>query len=311
MPTSLTIDKIDGKIVQYDDTFSIEIDFERGKGDPSRVFRAMSDLIDALKETDKDLVKSIDTKIEPVILLEDVETQSIKAWLRQVVDSIDDEGLKKGEYKIVVGKYLVKAKYLMIDFLNDKTDIQGTQEIEALEKDLLALAEETDVRMLPVYTPIPRIKLLKGLEKINNALAPLDENDNAKFVTKDDEVNFNLSLDIMPESIEHLITADVMETTGPMILKVKKPDFLGASQWEFRHGDSPVITAKITDEQWLTNFQQAKVIFKPGDALKAIVHQRVLYGFNREPIARHYTIERVDEVLPSPSETQNSLFNED
>ena len=92
--------------------FCIKIDFEKGVGSPSRVFRAMSDLIETMQAIDVSLVQSIDAKIEPILLLEDVETGSVKAWLRQVINSVDDDSLKKGDWKGVVGNYLLKGKYI-------------------------------------------------------------------------------------------------------------------------------------------------------------------------------------------------------
>ncbi len=52
--------------------FCIEIDFKKDSESPTRVFRTMSDLIDAFHAFDIDLVKSIDSKIEPVMMLEDI-----------------------------------------------------------------------------------------------------------------------------------------------------------------------------------------------------------------------------------------------
>ncbi len=60
-------------IERPDSDFCITIDYEKGFGSPSRVFRAMSDLIDALQETDRNLIRSIDGKLEPLLLLEDVD----------------------------------------------------------------------------------------------------------------------------------------------------------------------------------------------------------------------------------------------
>src|SRR3989442_1120166 len=100
--------------------FCLKIDYVRGSRNPARVFQAMSRLIEACDSIDHSLIKSIDAKIEPVLLLEDVETSSIKAWLRQVVESAEDDALKSGEWKKIVGTYLVKGKYYLIDFLRDK-----------------------------------------------------------------------------------------------------------------------------------------------------------------------------------------------
>jgi hypothetical protein len=79
--------------------FAITVDFVRGKGDPSRPFRTMIDLMEALARFDKDLVRSIDVSIEPVLLLEDVEAGSIKSWFISVLRSSDDTALRSGDWK--------------------------------------------------------------------------------------------------------------------------------------------------------------------------------------------------------------------
>lgn len=288
--------------------FFIEIDFEKGTGSPSRVFRAMSDLIDALQETDRNLIASIDAKLQPVLLLENVETGSVRAWLKQAVESIDDEGLKKGDWKMVVGNYLLKAKYLMVRFLDKKTDIKDVQEIEGLEKDINQLAEATDIKQFPAYEPISREKLVRSIDKINAALTPLNDNDKAKIVTNEGEkADFNLSLHIAPETIDDLITAEMIQSLSEMILKVKKPDFLGTSQWEFRH-DNRTIPAKILDEQWLADFQAGEIIIKPGDAIRAEVLTEVRYGFDRDVVSTQYSVIKVIQVIPKQQEYQPNLF---
>jgi hypothetical protein len=52
----------------------------------------------------------------------------------------------------------LKCKYLIVSFLDKKTDIKGEQEIASLERDILRLAEETDVRQFPAYEPVSRKK---------------------------------------------------------------------------------------------------------------------------------------------------------
>lgn len=276
--------------------FSIEIDYEKGVGSPSRVFRAMSDLIDALQETDRNLIRSIDPKLEPILLLEDIETGSIRSWIRQELEKIEDESLKSGDYKKVVGLYLVRSKYAIIRFLDKKTDITNVNELGELESELNQIAEQTDIKMLPAYEPVPREKLVRSIEKINNALAPLNETDTATFASQIGDVDFNLTLYIAPETIEQLITAEELESVATMIMKVKKPDFLGSSQWEFRHGKG-IFLATIADSDWLALFQDGAVPIVPGDAVRADVLTQVRYGFDGEVVATHHTVVKVHEVI--------------
>ena len=50
---------------------------------------------------------------------------------------------------------------------------------------------------------------------------------------------------------------------APMILAVKKPDYLGTSKWELRFGKR-AIAAKIEDEGWLSNSSKVeKLMYGP------------------------------------------------
>jgi hypothetical protein len=151
--------------------FCIAIDFEKGSEAPSRVFRALSDIIDSFHALDKDLIQSIDSKIEPIILLEDIESGSIKTWLRYIFN---------------------------------------------------------------------------------------------------DEASFNLQFKIVPELIEDLLTKERLEACMQMILKVKKPDYLGESKWEFKH-ENKTIPMKILDIDWLKAFQNREIDIRPGDSIRAEV----------------------------------------
>lgn len=279
-----------------DTDFCIEIDYRKGSGSPSRVFRAMSDLIEALQETDKSLIRSIDAHLEPILLLEDIETGSIKSWIRQAVESLDDDAIKSGDYKKVIAPYLVKSKYAIIRFLDKKTDITNADALGELQDSLAEIAEDTNALLLPAYEPIPRDKLVHSINKINDALAPLNDDDAAKFVSNVGDADFNLTLYIAPETIDALITAETIESKMTMILKVKKPDFLGSSQWDFRY-DSRTITAAIVDTDWLKLFQDGVVTVSPGDAIRATVLTQVQYGFDRDVVATHYTVIEVVGII--------------
>src|SRR3989339_2241742 len=140
--------------------FIIKIDFEKGSRDPSRVFTTMSNLIETFQAIDADLAKTIDVSISPVLILEDVETGSLKSYLRNILESIDDNAIKGFDWKKIVGSYLYKAKYKILFFLKDKKQITDRSQIDLLQNDLLLLAEETNVRGLPGYAPIPTNRLL-------------------------------------------------------------------------------------------------------------------------------------------------------
>jgi hypothetical protein len=83
--------------------FAIYIDFKKGEGNPSRIFQTADAIIRALHRLDLTLCAAIDSKIEPVLILEEIETGSLRIWLKEFLAAIDDDALKKLDWKQVVG----------------------------------------------------------------------------------------------------------------------------------------------------------------------------------------------------------------
>ena len=57
------------------------------------------------------------------MVLEDVEASSLRVFLKNTLSRVDDEALKTLDWKPVVGRYLVKAKYLALEFLDGKVPV--------------------------------------------------------------------------------------------------------------------------------------------------------------------------------------------
>jgi len=195
----MTSNKID-----YD--FFIKIDFEKSSRDPSRIFSTMSSLIETFQVIDSEFAKSIDSKINSVLLLEDVESGSLKSFFKSFLESVDDNALKAGDWKKIVGAYLLKVKYKLLAFLENKDKIDNRIQIEGLQSELLQLAEETDVRGLPGYAPIPVEKLLFSIGKLSNSVKFLNDKDIVKYSSDEGTVSINKNFNYDSETVEDLLT---------------------------------------------------------------------------------------------------------
>jgi hypothetical protein len=288
--------------------FCIEIQYKKESENPSRVFRSMSELIDSFQRIDQHLVKAIDVNTQTILLLEDIEVGSIKVWLHNLLKAIPDDSVYHLDWKPIVGQYLVRTKKFIINFLEKKTTITNIDEIKPLEDDIYRLAEETQVRWLPAYTRIQPRQLLESMKDIAASLSYLTKEDSAKYIAPNEpEAKFNLTFYLAPESIEDLVAKETLSSEGEMLLKVKKPDYLGESMWDFRHGTS-TISATILDREWLDKFQSRKVDVHPQDSIRARVGISHKYDQNGDLIATHYNILKVVEVIFAPDQAQPNMF---
>jgi hypothetical protein len=287
--------------------FYVQIDFQKGTGNPERVFQAMSDLIHTFRHIDQDLSSSIATTIHSKLILQDIEAGSIRARLRSILESIDDDGLKELDWKKLVGSYLVKGKYGILKFLEEKERIDNRKQIEDLRESLVNLAGEADIKKLPFYNPIPEARLIKDLQCLGNSLVPLLENDTVKFSGNGEIVIINKGFVVSPDAIEEILTERVLTGQYEVFLKVKKPDYLGQSMWEFKH-EGKLVQAKILDVLWLRRFQNKEIHLGPGDSIRVLVEVKVNYDKYGDVISSHYTVLEVKEIIPIPKSVQQSLL---
>lgn len=290
------------------DEFGIEIRFPPHSDAPSAVFRAMFSLIEAFQEIDTLLAESIRSSIRPTMLLEDIEAGSLRVWLHSVLLSVDEESLRSGEYKRIVGSFLVRVRRIMIEWTANKTTITSAAEVEELKQIILDEAEHTNALAIPAYVPIPSIEVARSVALIGEALAPLQESISVRYLSADSSVEINRSFSVAPEVLTDLLVKESLPSQAQMILIVKRPDFLGDSRWEFRHGRQP-LEAKMLDREWLTDFHNGKQVLVPGDALKAAVISVARYGHDGELIDTKHEIIKVFEVIRRPNPSQGGLFN--
>ena len=286
--------------------FAFLIDFKKGEGSPGRVFQATHAFIEACEAFDKALVASIDSRIQPVMVLEDIEAASLKTYFKNLLEATDNEALKHITWKPLVGQYLVKAKYAVLRWLNNE---EGPKNILVLLKHINELAENTEVLQIPYYTEVKAAALKKVLEDYEGIKEHLIEGDKAVMIVSDSEqAHFNLSSRLNIDAIEQLATRETEKHIVPrMVLVVKKPDYLGDSMWDFRHGEA-LVKATIEDAEWIQGFRERRVTIMPGDALRCQVRIETRYGYDNEVIAVKHYVEKVLDVITAQYYENPDLF---
>lgn len=290
--------------------FDIRIEFARGEGDPTRVFRSMADLIEAFQRFDTHLAPMLGATVRTSVVLQDIEASSLKSRLRTFIEAIPDEPLQQGEIKKIVGHFLLKGKHLVLDWCKDRTEVGSRQQVQELENDLLRLAHDTELKQIPAYAPIDTPSLLSDIAAVNEALLPLEKRDQATYSSQTATSAFNPDLVVSGEVIREIVTKERLVNTGERILKVKKPDYLGTSKWAFRYGNH-MIEAKIVDSEWLLRFQNNAESLNPGDSLRVSLFEEVSYGFDGEVVHTEYEVRKVLGVVKGQRAQQLGLLSDD
>lgn len=293
-------------MMQISGEIEIRVSFERGVGDPTRVFRAMTGLIESAQTLDSHLALSIGASVRTSLVLQDVEAASLKAKLRTVVEALPDEALKEGEVKKVIGHFLVAAKHKILDWCGERTEIANLEEVKQLQSDIHKLAEQSDVKLLPAYAPIAIPTLLADITAVHQSLSYLAANDEATLSSTEGQSKFNAEFEVSQAMVQELVTREKIAAKGERIVKIKKPDYLGTSKWEFKYAGRAV-EAKILHKEWLQRFQNNQVSLNPGDSLRVILNEEVSYGYDSEIVQTDYEVVEVIEVLPGFRAIQTPL----
>ncbi|MBD1856457.1 MULTISPECIES: hypothetical protein [Leptolyngbya] len=288
-------------------SFGLVIEFEKASENPSRVFSALTKLIEACKTVDGYLIQSIPIEVEPVLLLEDVQQGSIRVWLKNAFKLPDNLPTNNIDLNLL-SKYLAKAKYFIIDFSNGRTEVTNVGLTDTQFRINELLHEVNPTRDMPVYTDISKKNLLNSCKEFQEAVKPLSSQDKAKMILPDgQETTFNLVFDFSPDSIEKILTVQTIKNTSTMILKIKKPDYLGSSKWEFYQ--DKVIEVKVSDFEWITRFRRREFPLAPGDSIKATVEVTSNYDADNNLVSTKYEIQEVLSVVPGSSPTSPTLFD--
>lgn len=274
--------------------FEFIVNFRKGEGAASRVLLAANDFVQACERLDAELVKSIHSGIQAEVVLDDIQSGSLKLILRNVLHAVDDEALRALDWKKAVGAFLLKAKYQVLVWADDQ---EAPRKLTEVRRAIQTAAAETEVRQLPDYAPPTPAALIRALEDLQSVKNRLIAGDHASYKSPFGDHELDQAVTFTPEQIEQLAVREtITQPVASMILAVKRPDYLGRAQWDLRHGKR-TLQVTIADEAWLKQFQSRQVDVRPGDALKCQVEIELLYGFDNELIGEHYRVTQVQEVL--------------
>ena len=291
------------------DTQNIEIriEFERGSGDPTRIFYSMAGLIESIQSIDSHLGACVGVGVRTSLVLEDIEATSLKAKLKSTIEAIPDEHLKSGDIKKLIGHYLLKGKHKILDWCSNRNEITTREEVKQLENDLQLLAESTNIKQIPAYSSINTANLLTDIAEIKNALNYLGADDQATLRSPEGISQYNPKLVVPDRIVQEIVTRETLASTSERIIKVKKPDYLSQSRWVFKYSGH-MIEAKISDADWLLKFQSKEVHLQPGDSLKALLREEVSYGYDSEIVHTEYEVVKVMGVIRGLSNTQQTIL---
>ena len=159
-----------------------------------------------------------------------------------------------------------------------------------------------------MYRPLDNKSLLGAIAELDRAIELLDPKDKVRYESPYGRVLLQHAQHVHEDLIREILTKEIITSDDVRIVKIKKPDFLGRSQWVLKYAGRS-INASISDSVWLNDFQSGVTDVKPGDSLRVQMHEEVFYGYNNEVVHVTYDLRDVLEVIkPRPVQQSKLSF---
>lgn len=283
MERTLDIESVEGEI-------ALVIEYKPGQSEAVAVLAGAMRLIESLDRLDRALLSSVDTALEPVSILNDVQHSSLKILLARALRKIPDELVGSLDWKKWVGGLLMKGKYVVLEKLEaDAPEVQRT--LDALRDDYRAAPDQ-----LAGFDPPRLVAVIEAIDGVNEARAALGD---CPVVVQTEMGDILLPrLQVLPPPSE----ADVAETItnrGREYLKVKSPDMLGLSQWAVVRAGR-VVRVEVLHRDWLALYQAGKIPLLPGDSLDCAFEESIDYDAGRSEVARRIAVVEIFGVIRPP-----------
>lgn len=291
MERTLATETIEGEI-------GVVIDYAPGKTPAISVLQAAMGMIEALDRLDSVLLSSIDSNLEPVSVLNDVQHSSLKMLLARVLHNVPDELVSNLDWKPWVGGLLVKGKYRLLQHL----DADAPQ----VQKALLDLSSEykSPPGQLVDFNPPSVSDVMDALDGVTKARRLIS----GHSVTIETALGDVILVDngpALPMAEEPSEPAQEIVNSGVEFFKVKAPDMLGSSQWSVQRNNRTV-KVEMLHKGWLDAYHRREKILQPGDSLKCRFEERILYDALGTEMDRKLAVIEVLEILSPP--LQQSLL---
>ncbi len=277
--------------------YEIRLEFAANTENPSRLFYSFAEMIKSINNLDVTIATSVNTSISSKVYLDDVEKGSIIARLWNELIVNDDEKIDDINPidSTVIGEFIEESRNKSLDFISKGKS--SMEDLSSLSQEIVEIAKEKGIEDTFNFSKPNVLNLAKAINEVGNSTKELNKDETFYIKSPNIEAtgikNGNSTIDI--ESVEDLLTEEEIVNESTVYYKIKRPDFLTDSQWDFKLGNKTV-KAKILDTKWLDDFHNGKVIVVPGDSLKVNIRSTQKFNKNRYLISEKTEIINVIDV---------------
>lgn len=284
---------------QIERNYSIKLEFDETSSDPVQVFQSYSEIIKSLKNLELLVGRSINRNLNHQQILCEVTAGSIISKIKSIFE-FEDDSLAADETVLEsqVNSYISGSTAAVFEEIS-KGPITTEKQIEDIKGRIIDFAEKEDIPSRFNFTPPSVREVIDVVDSIAQSTSKLQETENCSIISDDgiEQITIPKKVSVSVTKIEADLVQDIITTNRQIILRVKKPDYLGEARWVFKHGKK-TIEAKIMDQNWLNKFHLKEVVITPGDSLDVDVEMIEQYDRHGNLIKEGYSIMVVKNIIP-------------
>jgi hypothetical protein len=278
--------------------YEITLDFIPGDNKPEKLFIAFANAIKYFKKVDNMLAKTIAYDYDISSSLIEVRSGSLRGFFRTKVEVKRTELHAQDtsdDLETRIKNYLHNGRKTITQGLFD-FEKANDEHINLIIEKVKKVAVDTGISEEPFFAPPSKKAMTPIIAAAQDTGETLDDKTSLFYSVE------NETLTELPKKIKMdktLFGEEEQKTvlnTQQLILKIKKPDYLGDSKWEMKHGNNKLI-CKIEDNVWIEKFKSKKVFAFPGDSLFCNVRILNEYDSKLNLIKSEYFIVEVLDVI--------------
>ena len=279
--------------------YEIKLDFVPGDNNPENLFTAFANAIKYFKKVDKMLARTIAHDYDISSSLMEVKSGSLRASFRTNVELKETElhaPNTPDELETRIKSYLHNGRKTITQGLFD-FEKGNDEHINQIIEEVKKVAADTGISEEPFFAPPSKDEMKTIIDAAQDTGKILDDKASL-FYSADNEAAIELPRKIKMDETLFVDEENrkILPSIQELILKIKKPDYLGDSKWEMKHGNNN-LHCKIEDAVWIEKFKSKSVFAFPGDSLRCnirIVHE---YDSKLNLIKSEYFIVEVLDVI--------------
>lgn len=267
---------------------------------PAAFFEGVSGVLDSLQILDANLLAFVLPQSRATQSIEEISIASLRLRIATLLENIPEEDLRGCDWRRIAGHFLVEGRKAFLRFLRRQPKVTDKAQLEELGREVDALVGE--VTKSPKR--FPRRLLLMILVRIIRSAQAMPGTEVVTVVVAGEVTSLPRDAEVTAAVAQEVAAAELEPFDQEMTLLIKKPDMIGRSQWEFVDRGH-VIRAKMSDTDWVTQYQSQAFALNPGDAIEAKVRLLPRNSSGEDEYA--YEVVNVRRVIHS-TVAQQSLF---